>query len=44
MARLEKEANFLGINSEKPVRKKLEALPPETATVTVDYNKYWIEE
>ncbi|XP_022893779.1 uncharacterized protein LOC111408217 [Olea europaea var. sylvestris] len=43
-ARPTKEVDFLGVNTEEPVKEVLEALPPETAAVAVVHNKYWVEE
>lgn len=39
----DKEQDFLGTNSDEPVKEVLEALPPENAVVALTHHKYWIE-
>lgn len=40
----DKKEDFLGINTEKSVKKVLEALPPKNVVVAVVHSKYWIKE
>lgn len=37
----DKEADFLGTNSEEPVKKVLKVLPPKVVAVAVVHTKYW---
>lgn len=43
-ARSKNEVDFLGINTEEPVKEVLEALSPETTAVAMVHSRYWTEE